>query len=34
MEVGLVNQGTMAAMGAEGMQGLSGAMEWKAAIRD
>ena len=26
MEVGLVNQGTMAAMGAEGMQGLSGAM--------
>ena len=26
MEVGLVNQGTMAAMGAEGMKGLSGAM--------
>ena len=26
MEVGLVNQGTMAAMGAEGMKELSGAM--------
>ena len=26
MEVGLVNQGTMAAMGAKGMEGLSGAM--------
>ena len=29
MEVGLVNQGTMAAMGAEGMKGLSGAMGMK-----
>jgi hypothetical protein len=26
METGLVNQGTMAAMGEEGMAGLSGAM--------
>ena len=34
MEVGLVNQGTMAAMGAGGMKGLSGAMGMEGGDMD